>query len=336
MAKQVICHFVFISFIIVHVSGARKTMSGELKLFTGNSNRALAEEISKYLGVPLGKATVTKFSDGETFVRIEENVRGSEVFVIQSICHPSNDNLMELLIMMDALSRASAQSITAVLPYYGYGRQDRKAMPRVPISAKLVANLITIAGADRVVTIDLHAGQIQGFFDIPVDNLFATSVLLDYIVKKNLSDLVIVSPDAGGTERARVYAKKLNCSLAIIDKRRSEPNVAHVMNVIGDVRGKTAIIVDDMIDTAGTLVKSAKALQEQGAVKVYAACTHPVLSGPAIENINNSNLVEVVVTNTIPLNGKYSSKIRVLSIAGLLAEAIDRIYKRTSVSEMFE
>jgi len=311
-------------------------MSREFKLFTGNSNRALAEEISKHLGVSLGKATVTKFSDGETFVRIDENVRGTEVFVIQSICHPSNDNLMELLIMMDALSRASAQSITVVLPYYGYGRQDRKVQPRVPISAKLVANLLTTAGADRIVTIDLHAGQIQGFFDIPVDNLFATPVLLDYIVKKELADMVIVSPDAGGTERARVYAKKLNCALAIIDKRRTEPNVAHVMNVIGEVKGKTAIIVDDMIDTAGTLVKAAKAIVEQGAVKVYAACTHPVLSGPAIENINGSNLVEVVVTNTIPLNGKYSSKIRVLSIAGLLAEAIERIYKRTSVSEMFE
>lgn len=321
---------------IDHALCAKQEMSGELKLFTGNSNRALAEEISKYLEVPLGKATVSKFSDGETFVRIEENVRGSEVFVIQSTCYPSNDNLIELLIMVDALSRASTQSITVVLPYYGYGRQDRKVHPRVPISAKLVANLIVTAGVDRVVTIDLHAGQIQGFFDIPVDNLFATSVLLDYIVRKNLPDLVIVSPDAGGTERARVYAKKLNCSLAIIDKRRSEPNVAHVMNVIGEVRGKTAVIVDDMIDTAGTLVKSARALEEQGAVKVYAACTHPVLSGSAIENINDSNLVEVVVTNTIPLGEKYSNKIRVLSVAKLLAEAIDRIYKRASVSEMFE
>lgn len=311
-------------------------MSREFKLFTGNSNRALAEEISKHLGVSLGKATVTKFSDGETFVRIDENVRGMEVFVIQSTCYPSNDNLMELLIMMDALSRASAQSITVVLPYYGYGRQDRKVQPRVPISARLVANLLTTAGADRVVTIDLHAGQIQGFFDIPVDNLFATPVLLDYIVKKELADMVIVSPDAGGTERARVYAKKLNCSLAIIDKRRTEPNVAHVMNVIGDVKGKTAIVVDDMIDTAGTLVKAVEALVAKGAVKVYAACTHPVLSGSAIETINNSSLVEVVVTNTIPLNGKYSSKIRVLSVAGLLAEAIERIYKRASVSEMFE
>lgn len=309
----------------------------KLKLFSGNSNIALAQEMCDSLGIPLGKATVKRFSDGEIFVEIEENVRGADVFVVQSICCPGNDNLMELLIMMDALKRASAQRITAVLPYYGYARQDRKVAPRTPITAKLVADLITTAGADRILCMDLHAGQIQGFFNIPVDHLYATPVILDYIKKNFDNDVVIVSPDAGGVERARAFAKRLNCSLAIIDKRRTAPNVAEVMNIIGDVSGKVAIIVDDMVDTAGTLTQGAKAVKDNGAKKIYAISTHPVLSGPAISRIEQSVMEELVVTNTIPLTkeGAACDKIKVLSVASLLAEAIKRVYIGDSVSSLF-
>lgn len=309
----------------------------KLKLFSGNSNKQLAQEMCDALGMPLGKATVKRFSDGEVFVEIEENVRGTDVFVVQSICCPGNDNLMELLIMIDALKRASANRITAVLPYYGYARQDRKVAPRTPITAKLVADLITTAGADRILCMDLHAGQIQGFFNIPVDHLYATPVILGYIREHFDDDIVIVSPDAGGVERARAYAKRLDCSLAIIDKRRTAPNVAEVMNIIGDVEGKVAILVDDMVDTAGTLTQGAKAVKDSGAKKIYACSTHPVLSGPAITRINQSALEELVVTNTIPLSkeGAACEKIKVLSVASLLAEAIKRIYIGDSVSSLF-
>ncbi|HLB05097.1 MAG TPA: ribose-phosphate pyrophosphokinase [Thermodesulfobacteriota bacterium] len=309
----------------------------KLKLFSGNSNKQLAQEMCDALGMPLGKATVKRFSDGEVFVEIEENVRGTDVFVVQSICCPGNDNLMELLIMLDAMKRASADRITAVLPYYGYARQDRKVAPRTPITAKLVADLITTAGADRILCMDLHAGQIQGFFNIPVDHLYATPVILSYIREHFDDDIVIVSPDAGGVERARAYAKRLNCSLAIIDKRRTAPNVAEVMNIIGDVEGKVAILVDDMVDTAGTLTQGAKAVKDNGAKKIYACSTHPVLSGPAIKRIEQSALEELVVTNTIPLSkdGAACEKIKVLSVGSLLAEAIKRIYIGDSVSSLF-
>jgi len=309
----------------------------KLKLFSGNSNRPLAQEMCDSLGIPLGKATVKRFSDGEIFVEIEENVRGADVFVVQSTCCPGNDNLMELLIMMDALKRASAKRITAVLPYYGYARQDRKVAPRTPITAKLVADLITTAGADRILCMDLHAGQIQGFFNIPVDHLYATPVILDYIKNNFDDDIVIVSPDAGGVERARAFAKRLNCSLAIIDKRRTAPNVAEVMNIIGDVDGKVAIMVDDMVDTAGTLTQGAKAVKDNGAKKIYAISTHPVLSGPAISRIEQSVMEELVVTNTIPLTkeGASCKKIKVLSVSSLLAEAIKRVYIGDSVSSLF-
>ena len=309
----------------------------KLKLFSGNSNRPLAQEMCDSLGIPLGKATVKRFSDGEIFVEIEENVRGADVFVVQSPCCPGNDNLMELLIMMDALKRASAKRITAVLPYYGYARQDRKVAPRTPITAKLVADLITTAGADRILCMDLHAGQIQGFFNIPVDHLYATPVILDYIKNNFDDDIVIVSPDAGGVERARAFAKRLNCSLAIIDKRRTAPNVAEVMNIIGDVIGKVAIMVDDMVDTAGTLTQGAKAVKDNGAKKIYAISTHPVLSGPAISRIEQSVMEELVVTNTIPLTkeGAACKKIKVLSVSSLLAEAIKRVYIGDSVSSLF-
>ena len=309
----------------------------KLKLFSGNSNRPLAQEMCDSLGIPLGKATVKRFSDGEIFVEIEENIRGADVFVVQSTCCPGNDNLMELLIMMDALKRASAKRITAVLPYYGYARQDRKVAPRTPITAKLVADLITTAGADRILCMDLHAGQIQGFFNIPVDHLYATPVILDYIKNNFDDDIVIVSPDAGGVERARAFAKRLNCSLAIIDKRRTAPNVAEVMNIIGDVIGKVAIMVDDMVDTAGTLTQGAKAVKDNGAKKIYAISTHPVLSGPAISRIEQSVMEELVVTNTIPLTkeGAACKKIKVLSVSSLLAEAIKRVYIGDSVSSLF-
>ncbi|WP_447973457.1 ribose-phosphate diphosphokinase [Nitrospira sp. Kam-Ns4a] len=312
-------------------------MSRELKLFTGNANPALAKEICAYLGIGLGGATVSAFSDGEIRVRIEENVRGADVFVIQSCCAPVNTSLMELLIMIDALKRSSAYRITAVIPYYGYARQDRKDQPRVPITAKLVADLITTAGAHRVLTMDLHAGQIQGFFNIPVDHLYATPVLLDYINKQDAKDLVVVSPDAGGVERARAFAKRLQAGLAIIDKRREGPNNAQIMNIIGDVEGRNVLLLDDMIDTAGTIVQGAQACADKGARLVWAGCTHPVLSGPALERLQDSCLTEVVVTNTIPLNGKEQRcpKLRVLSVAPLLGEAITRIHEEQSVSSLF-
>ncbi len=311
--------------------------SGSLKLLTGNSNRQLAEEISDYLDVSLTKTEVKTFSDGEIWIEIGENVRGSDAFVIQPTCSPVNHNLMELLLLIDALRRASARRVTAVIPYYGYARQDRKTTPRVPISSKLVANLITTAGARRVLCMDLHAGQIQGFFDIPVDHLFAAPVLLDHLRSNYTNDLVVVSPDAGGTERARAFAKRLNAGLAIIDKRREVANVAKAMHIIGEVKNKTAIILDDMIDTAGTLTEAAKALKDAGAERILACATHPVLSGPSVERINDSVLESVVVTNTIPLCGKAEKcdKITQLSVAKLLGEAIRRIHHDDSVSSLF-
>jgi len=307
-------------------------------MFCGNSNPALAEKICANLGIPLGQAKVKNFSDGEIMVEIGENVRGRDIYVVQSTCFPTNNNLMELLIMMDALKRASAATITAVIPYYGYARQDRKVAPRTPITSKLVADLITTAGADRMVTIDLHAGQIQGFFNIPVDNLYAAPVILEHLKRCFANDhIVMVSPDAGGTERARAFAKRLECTLAIIDKRRTGPNVAEVMHLVGDVKDKIAIILDDMIDTAGTLTQAASALKQHGARTIYACATHGVLSGPAIDRINASDIEEVVITNTIPLGEKeaLTSKIKVLSIAELLAETIRRIHEDESVSSLF-
>ena len=313
-------------------------MLERIRVFTGNANPELARKITENLGVTLGKAHVTAFSDGETRVEINENVRGMDVFIIQPTCPPVNVTLMELLIMIDAVRRASADRITAVIPYYGYARQDRKVAPRAPITAKLVADLITQAGANRVLAMDLHAGQIQGFFNIPVDNLFATPILLDHI-KKNYPDdnIVIVSPDAGGVERARAFGKRLGASLAIIDKRRDGPNDAQVMNIIGHVKGKRVILLDDMIDTAGTVVQAAKALKEEGAIEVTVCCTHPVLSGPALERIEQSDLKEVIVTDTVPLHEKARacSRIKVLSVSGLLSEAVRRIYYNDSVSSLF-
>jgi ribose-phosphate pyrophosphokinase len=311
-------------------------MSYDLKLISGNANRPLAEEIAHHLRVPLGDADVSRFSDGEVYVQINENVRGEDVFVIQPTCPPVNDNLMELLVMIDALKRASARRITAVLPYYGYGRQDRKAASRVPISAKLVADLITTAGAHRVLAIDLHAGQIQGFFNIPVDHLFAAPVLIDYLAKKDLEDPVLVSPDAGGVERARAIAKRLKAGLAIIDKRRDGPNVAVFMYLIGDVKDKDVVVIDDMIDTAGTLIQAVEAVKREGARRVLACGVHPVLSGPALQRIGTSYLEELVITNSIPLPPeKHLPKIQVLSVAPLLAEAIRRIHGEESVSNLF-
>jgi ribose-phosphate pyrophosphokinase len=313
-------------------------MHNKIRVFTGNSNPVLAQKICDKLQVPLGASRVRTFSDGEIMIEITENVRGRDVYIVQSTCAPTNNNLMELLIMTDALKRASAATITAVIPYYGYARQDRKAAPRTPITAKLVADLITTAGVDRVVTIDLHAGQIQGFFNIPVDNLYAAPVILDYLKTRFAGEkVVMVSPDAGGTERARAFAKRLECTLAVIDKRRTGPNVAEVMHLIGDVRGKIAIILDDMIDTAGTLTQAAKALKENGASAIYACATHGVLSGPAIERISNSDIEEVVLTDTIPPGDKkhQTTKIRMLSVADLLAEAIRRIHEDESVSSLF-
>jgi ribose-phosphate pyrophosphokinase len=315
-------------------------MENKIKVFSGNSNRALAESICASLRVPLGQAKVKTFSDGEIMVEIGENVRGRDIYIVQSTCSPTNNNLMELLIMIDALKRASAATITAVIPYYGYARQDRKVAPRTPITSKLVADLITSAGADRVVTVDLHAGQIQGFFNIPVDNLYAAPVILNHLKERfdgDLANVVMVSPDAGGTERARAFAKRLGCTLAVIDKRRTGPNVAEVMHLIGDVTGKTAIILDDMIDTAGTLTQAALALKEHGATAIFACATHAVLSGPAIERIRNSAIETVVVTDTIPLSqdGMESGRIMVLSVAELLAEAIRRIHEDESVSSLF-
>lgn len=318
---------------------ARRTSmsAGELKLFTGNANRELAKEIAKYLKVDLGGAMVGRFPDGEVEVKIIDNVRGADCFVIQPTSTPANDNLMELLLMVDALRRASANRVTVVMPYYGYSRQDRKAEPRVPISAKLVANLIQASGADRVLCMDLHAGQIQGFFDIPVDHLYSNPVLIQYFKKKKMTNgnVVVVSPDAGGTERARAFAKRLKTGLAIIDKRRLSPHEAAVMNVVGDVKGKVALIIDDLVDTAGTLVKAAHALAEHGAVKVYAAAAHGILAGPALERLRSSAIVELVITNTIPLNDKSLNKIKVLSVAPILGEAIKRIHQERSISELF-
>jgi len=312
-------------------------MPNGIRLLTGNSNRKLAGEVAEYLGIPVCDTLITTFSDGEIMVQINENVRGSDIFVLQSTCTPVNDNIVELLLLIDALKRASAGRITAVIPYYGYARQDRKVQPRVPISSKLVADLITVAGANRVLTVDLHAGQIQGFFNIPVDHLYASPVILDYIKKCNIKDIVIVSPDAGGVERARAFAKRLNASLAIIDKRRERANESQVMNVIGDVKGKNTIILDDMIDTAGTIAQAASALKEKGAGRVLAACTHAVLSGPALDRINNSAIEELIVTNTIKLDSKQEKckKLTVLSIAPLLAEAIKRIHDESSISSLF-
>ncbi len=309
----------------------------KLKVFSGNSNIPLAQEICDSLGVPLAHAKVKTFSDGEIMVEIGENVRGRDVYVIQSTCAPSNQNLMELLIMVDALKRASAKRITAVIPYFGYARQDRKVAPRTPITSKLVADLITTAGTTRVLTMDLHAGQIQGFFNIPVDHLYAAPVVLADVKDRVQGRVVVVSPDAGGTERARAFAKRLDAGLAIIDKRRSGPNVSEVMHIIGDVDNEVCLIVDDMIDTAGTLCQAAKALKDQGAKEVYASATHAVLSGQALERINDSCLREVVVTNTIPVADKLPgcSKLRCLSVAGLLAEAIKRIHGDESVSSLF-
>ena len=312
-------------------------MIDRIKIFAGNSNKPLALEICSHLGMELGKSDVRSFSDGEVYVDIQESVRGVEVYVLQSTCTPTNDNLMELLIMLDAFKRASAVSVTAVIPYYGYARQDRKVAPRTPISAKLVADLITAAGATRVVCVDLHAGQIQGFFNIPVDHLYATPVLLDYIKENFIDDIVVVSPDAGGVERARAFAKRLGTNLAIIDKRRPRPNVSEVMNIIGEVEGKTAVLLDDMIDTAGTITQAAEALQKNGAKQVYACATHAVLSGPAMERIEKSPIKELVVTNTIPpLKGvTQSAKIKRLSVGPLLGEAIKRIHCGESVSSLF-
>ena len=313
-------------------------MKDEVKLFTGNSNRPLAEAISRDVGVPLGGAEIGRFSDGEVQVEITENVRGGDVFVIQSISSPTNDNLMELLLMLDAFKRASAKRITAVIPYYGYARQDRKVAPRVPISAKLVADLITTAGASRVLTVDLHAGQIQGFFDVPVDNVYATPVLLQYI-RHRLGDreVTVVAPDAGGVERARAFAKRLDANLAIIDKRRIRPNVVAEMQIIGEVDGRSAVIVDDMVDTAGTLCTAAVAVRAAGAPTVLACATHPVLSGPAVSRLAESAIDELVVTDTIPL-GKQAAqleKITVLPVAPLLAEAIRRTHDEASISSLF-
>jgi ribose-phosphate pyrophosphokinase len=312
-------------------------MSYDLKLFSGNANRPLAEEIAKALQLTLSDAEVSRFSDGEVRVQINENVRGTDVFIIQPTCPPVNDNLMELLIMIDALKRASARRITAVLSYYGYGRQDRKDQPRVPITSKLVADLLTAAGVDRVLALDLHAGQIQGFFNIPVDHLFANPVIIDYLGKKDLRDPVVVSPDAGGVERARAIAKRMRATLAIIDKRREGPNQAVAMHLIGDVRDKDVVVIDDMIDTAGTLVQAVTALAREGARRILACGVHPVLSGPAIERIKSSPLEETVVTNSIPVppDKQQAARLTVLTVAPLLAEAIHRIHDEESVSTLF-
>ena len=313
-------------------------MSKDLKIFSGNANIALAKGICDYLKIPLGDVTVSTFSDGEIMVQLNENVRGMDIFIVQPSSNPVNRNIMELLIMIDALKRASAYRITAVVPYFGYARQDRKVQSRAPITAKLIADIITAAGAQRVLTIDLHAGQIQGFFNIPVDHLYATPVILDYIKNLNLKDLVVVSPDAGGVERARAFAKRLKASLAIVDKRRDGPNVSEVMNIIGDVENKNALLLDDMIDTAGTITQAADAIKKKGAMKVIVGCTHGIFSGNAIKRINDSAIEEVILTDSVPLNDKYKEckkKMTVLSVAPLLGEAIKRIHTEESVSSLF-
>jgi ribose-phosphate pyrophosphokinase len=309
----------------------------DLKLFTGNSNRALAARVAAYLDVEVGKADVGTFSDGEVAVEIQENVRGMDCFVLQSTCAPANAHLMELLIMVDALRRSSARRITAVVPYYGYARQDRKVAPRQPITAKLVADLVSVAGTDRLLCVDLHAGQIQGFFNIPVDNLFATPVLLRAVRERVAGEVTVISPDAGGVERARAYAKRLGATLAIIDKRRERANESQVMNIVGEVRGRNCVMVDDMVDTAGTLTEAARALADAGAREVLAVVTHPVLSGPAIKRVAESPLRELVVTDSIPLRPEAAEcpKLQVVSVAELLGEAIRRIHNEESVSSLF-
>jgi len=313
------------------------TRSKRLRIFSGNANPALAEEIAQYLGVTVGEAKVSRFSDGEIHVKINESVRGADVFIIQPTCSPINEHLMELLIMIDALRRASARRITAVLPYYGYARQDRKTRARDPITAKLVANLLTASGARRVLCMDLHAGQIQGFFDIPVDHLPGVPILAEYFLQSGLKNVVVVSPDLGGVTRARDLAERIGASIAIIDKRRPEPNVAEVTNIIGAINGKTVIMIDDIIDTAGTITKGAEALKKWGASEIYVCCTHPVLSGPAVSRLAEAPIKEVIVTNTIPVpKEKMIDKIKVLSVAPLLGEAIIRIHEDLSVSKLFD
>jgi len=320
----------------------RQRTDDKFKIFSGTANEALADEVCHFLGMQRGQAQVTRFADGECYVQIQENVRGADVFVMQPTCRPVDEHLMELMLMIDALKRASARRITAVIPYFGYARQDRKDKPRSPISSKLVADLLTTAGANRALIVDLHTPQLQGFFNIPVDHLFASPVLVDHFRKLALPNLTVVSPDAGGVERARFFAKKVDAALAIVDKRRVEMNVAEIMHVIGDVRGRTCLIIDDLIDTAGTLVKTAAALMENGATCVYACASHAVLSGPAVQNIRNSVIKEVVVTNTIPLTAEAETartekggKIHVLSIAGLIGRAIQANHEETSVSKLF-
>ncbi|MCA1012976.1 ribose-phosphate diphosphokinase [Halobacillus halophilus] len=309
----------------------------KLKVFSLNSNPELAKEIAENIGVELGKCTVTSFSDGEIQINIEESIRGCDVYIVQSTCEPVNQHIMELLIMIDALKRASARTINIVMPYYGYARQDRKARAREPITAKLVADLLETAGASRVLMLDLHAPQIQGFFNLPIDHLVGVPILSDYFEEKNFEDVVIVSPDHGGVTRARKMADRLKAPIAIIDKRRPRPNVSEVMNIVGNIEGKTAIIIDDIIDTAGTITLAANALVENGATEVYACCTHPVLSGPAIDRIDSSKIKELVVTNTIPLGeDKASEKITELSVAGLISEAIIRVHERQSISILFD
>ena len=312
-------------------------MESEILVFSGNAHMSLARKICSYLDVPLGAALIGRFSDGETRVEIESNVRGRDIFVIQPTCAPANENIMELLIMIDALRRASAQRITAVIPYYGYGRQERKSAPRTPITAKLFANLLQSAGVDRVLTLELHTSAVQGFFDKPVDHLFSKPVFIENLKRMNFDDPIIVSPDAGGVERARALAKLLGCGLAIVDKRRDKPNEAQIMHLIGDVKGKTAILVDDIADTAGTLAQAANALKEKGATKVFGCITHPVLSGPAVERIQSSAIETLFVTDTIPLSAAAVAcgKIKVFSVAELLGKAIRRIHNADSVSNLF-
>ena len=316
----------------------QQNLNGRVLIFSGRANVELSEDICKYMGIKLGRTVIKDFSDEEIYVRIEENVRGGDVFIIQPTCYPGNKNLMELLIMIDALKRASARRITSVIPYYGYARQDRKSEPRVPITSKLVADLLVTAGTDRVLTVDLHAGQIQGFFNIPVDHLFSMNVFIPYLQSLALKDMIVISPDAGGVERARAFAKRLGVSLAIIDKRREAANEAKAMNIIGDVVDKVCFVVDDMIDTAGTLVEGTAALMEAGAREVHACCTHAVLSGPAMERISKSKIKSIVTTNTIPMRDdiKNHQKIKILSVAPLLGEAILRINRETSVSSLFD
>ncbi len=312
-------------------------MNGQLKIFTGNANPALAKKIVKFLKVPLGDAIVTTFSEGEIRVKINEDVRGRDVFVIQPTCPPTNNNMMELLIMIDAMKRASAKRITAVIPYFGYARQDRKDQPRVPITAKLVANLLTVAGADRILTMDLHASQIQGFFDIPMDHLFAANTIVDYFKKKKIKNLVVASPDVGGIKMARAYAKRLNANLAIVDKRRLDDRHAEAMNILGNVKGKNIVIVDDLVATASSMCEAAAALKKAGALKILAAVSHPILSGASLERIKHSSIEEFIVSDSIPLDPKKKNSVfTVLSVAPLLGEAIKRIHQEQSVSSLFK